>query len=363
MMTTTANNWAMLCLSPAKGGLEMLAVDAVKNIENFYFAIVLENSWIAKELQQNNTVVFHQQKPSKLPLASAYKIAVWIINNKIDLLHIHWTKDLLIAVLIKKILANKGYPIKLVVSRHMSLSRPKKDLYHRWLYTAVDTYISVCNFVHNQAKQRLPINIDRLHQVYPGVTAGEQATRLPFDINNEILNITVLGRLEPNKGQYLILKALAAINNKNIHCHFVGHVMDEHYLNELGTLAQDSGVSEQVTFHGFIDNPARYLSHFDALVLTTHCETFGLVLIEAMRAGTMVIGSNCGGVLEIIEHKKTGLLFESKNAIDLAKQLQWLLDNPNPVKHLCLAGERKAKQLFDKEKNYRQLKHVLDNII
>lgn len=341
----------------------MLAVDTVKNIEHFSFAIVLEDSWIAEELQQNKTTLFYQKKPSKLPLLSAHKIAQWIIKNKIDLLHIHWTKDLLIAVLIKKILAKKHHPIKLVVSRHMSLSRQKKDAYHRWLYTTVDAYISVCNFVHSQAIQRLPIEMERLHRVYPGVMATQQALNSPFVINQQKINLIVLGRLEPNKGQYLMLQALAAMNNKNIHCHFVGHAMDDKYLNELASLAQDLDITEQVAFSGFVDNPTRYLSQFDALVLTTHCETFGLVLIEAMRAGILTLGSNCGGVVEIIDHKETGLLFESKSANDLAKQLQWVVDNPNESKRIASSGERKAEQLFDQEKNYRQLGHVLENVI
>jgi len=359
---TTRNNWAMLCMSPAKGGLEMLAADTVKNIEHFSFAIVLENSWIAEELQKNKIALSYQKKPSKLPFLLASKIAKWIVENEIDLIHIHWTKDLLLAVLIKKILATQRYALKLVVSRHMSLSRPKKDVYHRWLYTSVDAYVSVCDFVHSQAKQRLPIDAERLHQVYPGVEAIQQESSLPFSIDEQKLNIIVLGRIEPNKGQYLMLQALAAMDNKEVHCYFVGHAMNDQYLGELATLAQELGVSEQITFSGFVDNPSRYLSHFDALVLTTHCETFGLVLIEAMRAGLFIIGSNCGGVLEIIEHKKTGLLFESKSADSLAKQLQWRLDNSSEAKQLSLAGEQKAERLFDKQKNYLQLKHVLENI-
>ena len=359
---TRTQNWAMLCMSPAKGGLEMLAVDTVKNIEHFSFAIVLENSWIAEELKLNKTSLCHQNKPSKLPLFLAIKISKWIMDNNINLLHIHWTKDLLLAVFIKKILARKHYKIELVVSRHMSLSREKKDVYHRWLYTSVDAYISVCNFVHNQAKRRLPIPIEQLHHVYPGVVATPQSIEPPFLIHENKLNIIVLGRLEPNKGQYLMLQALAALENKEIHCHFVGHAMDESYLDELAALAQQLGITENVTFHGFLDKPSRYLSHFDALVLTTHCETFGLVLIEAMRAGILTIGSNCGGVLEIINDKETGLLFKSKNSDDLAKQLQWLIDNPAKSKQLSLAGQKKTDQLFGKDKNYLQLKSILENI-
>ena len=352
----------MLCLSPAKGGLEMLAADTVRTIAPFSFAIVLENSWIAKDLQQNATILFRAKKPSKVPLLLATQIAQWIIEMNIDLIHIHWTKDLLLAVLIKKILAKKKVFIKLAVSRHMSLSRSKKDAYHRWLYLSVDAYISVCDFVHQQAKQRLPVELKRLHHIYPGVNATPQTITSPFATNNHRYNLIILGRIEPNKGQYLMLQALATLNNPDIHCHFVGHAMDDDYVAEITGLSHELAVANAVTFHGFIAEPAQYLSHFNALVLTTHCETLGLVLIEAMQAGIVTLGSRCGGVVEIIEHKKTGLLFESKNADDLAMQLQWLIDNPKESKQLALAGKKKAEHCFNKEKNDRKLHSVLENI-
>lgn len=75
--------------------------------------------------------------------------------------------------------------------------------------------------------------------------------------------------------QLLILQALAAINNKNIHYHFVGHAMDENCLNELATLVHDMAVTEQETFHRFIANLAFYLYHFNALATATYYETFG----------------------------------------------------------------------------------------
>lgn len=56
----------------------------------------------------------------------------------------------------------------------------------------------------------------------------------------------------------------------------------------------------------------------DAVVLTTECETFGLIMIEAMMAGVVVIGSNSGGVPEIIDHLEHGLLFNVFDAQDLS---------------------------------------------
>jgi len=359
------NNWAMLCLSPAKGGLEMVAVDTVKNIAQFGYAIALEKSWVAESLPNLTDRNIYLSSPLSMrhfPYFTALKIAQWIKKKNISLLHIHWAKDLPLAALVKKILIAKHYRLQLVVSRHMSLPHPKKSIYHRWLYTSIDTYISVCDFVHKQAKRNLPIAINKLYKIYPGVDGVKQTASLPFAIDLHKINIIVLGRLEPVKGQHLMLQALADLSQPNIHCYFVGHAMDESYLSELKALAKSLSVTSNVTFCGFIQNPAQYLSHFNALILTTRCETFGLVLIEAMRAGILAIGSRAGGVTEIIEHQKTGLLFETENARALAEQLEWFITHPSEINTIALEGKKRAEQLFDKKTNYQLLENILDNL-
>ncbi len=355
----------MLCLSPAKGGLEMVAVDTVKNIAKFGYAIALEKSWIAESLSNltgRNIYLSSALSMRHFPYFTALKIAQWITENNISLLHIHWAKDLPLAALVKKILIAKHYKLQLVVSRHMSLPRPKKSIYHHWIYTSIDAYVSVCDFVHEQAQRNLPVARGKLYKIYPGVDSIEQAANLPFAINPHKINIIVLGRLEPVKGQHLMLQALADLSQANIHCYFVGHAMDESYLSELKALAKNLGITSKVTFCGFIQNPAQYLAHFNALILTTRCETFGLVLIEAMRAGILAIGSRAGGVTEIIEHQKTGLLFETENALALAEQLEWLIMHPSEINEIALEGKKRAEQLFDKKTNYQLLEKIIDNL-
>ena len=100
---------------------------------------------------------------------------------------------------------------------------------------------------------------------------------------------------------------------------------------------------------------------FDAVVLASKCETFGLVLPEAMRAGVAVVGSNCGGVPEIIEHDKTGLLFESENVEDLNRQLRKLIDEPEFCQKLAKAGKTDADERFSEEKHFQRLLEIFQN--
>jgi glycosyltransferase involved in cell wall biosynthesis len=91
-------------------------------------------------------------------------------------------------------------------------------------------------------------------------------------------------------------------------------------------------------------------------------ETFGLVLPEAMRAGIAVIGSNAGGVPEIIEHGKTGLLFEPKNTDDLKAQILKLCSDRNLLEKLAAQGMAKANTVFNDDKHFASLVDIFQKL-
>ena len=98
---------------------------------------------------------------------------------------------------------------------------------------------------------------------------------------------------------------------------------------------------------------------FDVVVLLTYCETFGLVLVEAMRAGVAVIGTDAGGVPEIIEHNKTGLLIPPGDTGTLADELVKLYDDADLKSRLARAGKNRADREFNSELHFNKLEQLL----
>ena len=87
----------------------------------------------------------------------------------------------------------------------------------------------------------------------------------------------------------------------------------EHHL-ELVNLATELGISDKIVFLRSITNEQRILllRNTDILLYTPENEHFGIVPVEAMYMGCIVIACNSGGPLESIAHFKTGFLLESK---------------------------------------------------
>jgi len=96
----------------------------------------------------------------------------------------------------------------------------------------------------------------------------------------------------------------------------------------------------------------------DAVVLASKRETFGLVLIEAMQVGTAVIGANSGGVVEIIDDEKTGLLFESQNHESLAMSIEKLVNSPELISTIAKSGQNKCDEKFSNELQFEKLSKV-----
>lgn len=84
-------------------------------------------------------------------------------------------------------------------------------------------------------------------------------------------------------------------------------------------------------------------------------ETFGLVVIEALAHGTPVIASRIGGVSEIVEHAKTGLLFMPGDQHDLIRQIHWLRNNPQQVSKMRQEARLRFLAKYSAECGYERL--------
>ena len=353
-----------VCMSSGFGGLELYVLKVANFLsENNFHSKVLtkRNSFLYKKLSDNKilsdsfTSVFYH-----FPLFSAIKLSRYIDKNDIDILHIHWGNDLFLAVLAKVFSSRK---VKIIYTRQMSLTRKKNDVYHRFLYKNVDAYLVITKALFDDAIKYLPIKKENVHLLYYGVPAADkniidcEQYFTESGMDNSKFRLAIFGRIEKGKGQHLVVEAVKNLTkqDKKIQLGIIGHAMDESYFDTLKTDIIKHKLESNVFYLGFHNQPTSIMPCFDAVVLATKCETFGLVLPEAMRAGVAVIGSNCGGVPEIIEHKKTGLLFESENAMDLTRQLSKLVDDKEYCATLAKAGKKDADDRFSEEVHFEKL--------
>jgi len=362
----------ILCLSPSRGGLELYTLEEIRQLTargHDCHAVVVENGYLLQALKKENiscTVITVKFK--RLPLIAAIKLKNLVKEFKADILHFHWVNDLYLAALTKA-LTNDSF--KLVHSRHMNYTRSKKDIVHRWYYKKIDLLLVGTKVLLQQAKQYLPIEANNIQLLYLGTakpTTDISSCRALFDddqFTDRKLNLAVFGRIEDGKGQHIAIQAVTKLiaKKKDISLTMIGHTMDQEYQARLVSDISVNQLNEFIRFKGFLENANSYMSCFDVVVLSTHCETFGLVLIEAMRAGVAVIGTNDGGVPEIIEHGTSGCLVEPKNVESMQQAIEKLYGDSDFRRQLASAGKERADDLFSNERHYPKLEAVLSSTL
>lgn len=362
-----------LCLSDGVGGLELYAVrcaDQLRTRGVDCIAVGSPGTMFSQRMQEQQTKTIPLvSRFDVLPWFAARKLAKIIDNEAVDIIHMHWGHDLNLAVLAKKAARR---PVKLVYTRQMAITRNKHDWYHRFLYTHVDLYLTITDELAAAAKQFLPMPKSSIQRLYYGVDRPapmdldrreEVRKSLGIKTNNDFA-IGLVGRIEQGKGQHLLIDAVSRLHEEGlpVHATIIGPVMDEEYFISVQNSVRDGGLQEVVTFYGSLHNPIEIMGAFDVVVLATKKETFGLVLIEAMRSGVAVIGTDAGGVPEIIEHDQTGLLVKPQDANDLADKLRKLYQDSNHRRHLAENGRQKADRLFTTETHYEQLVRYFEDL-
>lgn len=165
--------------------------------------------------------------------------------------------------------------------------------------------------------------------------------------------ISLVGRISNWKGQFLLLDALGILKQQSklvgVKVAIVGDTAPgkEFLLEELQQKIAVLELQSVVSHISFVNDvwPVWYGSDI-AVVPSTEPEPFGMVAIEAMSAGTPVIAAGHGGLLDIIEHQKSGLLFEPRNANALADAVAQLLASPDLAAEIAHAAKLRQASCF-----------------
>lgn len=359
-----------LCLSDGVGGLELYTVRTMKHLAQIgceCLAVVQGGTMLAERMQEEGLRAITIRRWNRLlPFKAARRLAAIIDREAIDVLHMHWGKDISLAVLAKRYAERR---VKLVYTRQMMITRSKKDVYHRFLYRHIDLYLAITRQLRDKARKFLPMPEQAIQLLYYGVAQPNllsaeqlQSIRHAFGAHESVdAIIGLVGRIEEKKGQHLLIEAMQILRKQGLSTQatIIGYVVDDVYFSRLQAQVTRLGLQENITFYGSHKNPIDIMQAFDIVVLATEMETFGLVLIEAMRSGVAVVGTNAGGVPEIIEDGISGLLFEPGNAADLAAKLKRLCVDSDMRNKVATAGKARADKLFALEQHYQNLKIFL----
>jgi colanic acid/amylovoran biosynthesis glycosyltransferase len=169
---------------------------------------------------------------------------------------------------------------------------------------------------------------DKLIHVPLGIDATEFAPG-PRRAISRPPSILSVGRLAPEKGQALLLEAIAGLNSEGrpVHLRLVGDGPDRSWLENR---AAELGIASHVEFAGWVDQD-RLMALYretDLFVLSSLAEGIPMVLMEAMAMQIPCVAPCITGIPELIEHGVDGMLFAVADVEDLTNNIRSLLNSP-----------------------------------
>jgi glycosyltransferase involved in cell wall biosynthesis len=148
--------------------------------------------------------------------------------------------------------------------------------------------------------------------------------RQSLSIPGDRIVVGFLGRLDVCKGIDLLIEAAAVLCAEDQRYHFV-IVGEGSQRQQLESMVRRLGLGERVTFTGLREKPEEIMAAFDVAAIPSRREAFGISAVELMRMRVPVIASPVGGLAEIVQHEKTGLLLPRLDAASLAKAVRRLV--------------------------------------
>lgn len=148
-----------------------------------------------------------------------------------------------------------------------------------------------------------------------------------IEFSQDDFKIVSVGRLSPEKGFDLLIKAVAELAPKypQLKLYILG---DGPLKGTLKSLVEQLGIQNHVYFLGQRRNPFFIVKRADVFALTSHYEGQSMVILEALTVGTHVLASDIIANRYVLEDEKYGMLVE-KNEVDIAKGLEQFINGTN----------------------------------
>lgn len=218
----------------------------------------------------------------------------------------------------------------------------------RWVWRRADLVVSVCESLGRLAQQTDPT------LSFEVVGNGVDTRRFrPADGKRsdspEVVRCIAVSRLTPRKNLDTLIRAFARLPRGRYRLEVVGSGTEE---TALQSLAAALALGADVEFAGAVDHgelPEHY-RRADLFTLVPHSEAYGNVFAEAIASGLPIVGSDVGGVTELVEHDRNGLLVHPDDPAALALAIECLGEDPALRARIAKQNREKAETLLSSER-------------
>ena len=352
------------------GGTERQMTELIRRLDRSRFRVHVacfekRGAWLPRIAERAASIVEFPIRGFARPatLAALLRFAKWCRHERIDVVQ---TCDLYANVFGLPAAALAGVPVRIGSRRELNPDKtPGQIRLQRQAYrcatTVVANSVAARDFLLEEGLAAESIAVisngvdhDSTATATPDVWLPALAGRLP---EKPRTRVKTLANLRPEKSNETLIAAadLLASDFPDVEFQIVG---DGPRRAELEGLVRAHGLERRVQFLGHREDVAQLLAEADIFVLPSRSEAFPNGAIEAMAAGLPVVASATGGLLDLIEHGHTGLLFEPGNPAALADALRHLFTDRGIASAIGQRAQTQVRQRYSFERMVRSFEDL-----
>ena len=202
------------------------------------------------------------------------------------------------------------------------------------------------------------VDLDRFIKLNIDIKTKKKELNIPQDY----YVIGTIGRLVPIKGHKYLIAASKRIIEEFPKTVFV-FVGDGFLKSVLERQAENLGIRKNIIFTGWRKDVPEILFLFDILIFPSLNEGMGRVMIEGMSLEKPIVASNVGGICNLIEHGKNGILVPPRNPDALGKAISKLMRNKKLAEGLGKIGEMEVYPKFDASTMVKKIDDLYESLL
>ena len=296
-------------------------------------------------------------------LIFGYRLGKILKNGKYDILHIHvggysgfptWIAGVL---KIKAIVSihSVQFPAYNSILKLPTLAKLRSVYFRKSLNYAVgycDSLIGVSRACIDELRVDPSLMESKTHVIHHGVKIPNPKTvneRMGFtkSLNwpSESRIIITVGRFSPEKNHETVIQVFSEVLSSKQSARLV-LVGDGLMRSEMEADVRRRRLDDYVAFMGHKEGAAEMMGHCDIMLMPSLHEGFGIVAIEGAAAGLPFVGSNVGGLAEVVLNGETGFLFDPLDIKGMALAVKRLLDDNELYSRLSSNARLRAENYF-----------------
>ena len=338
------SNTAIICLSPNSGGMEIDSIKLAKKLSSYTHITMIakKDHFIANK--KETYVNVNGIKLETIKFSS--KLSFSIIKNTRKIIKKNNIKNVIFfgASELKSLYFSfLGLDINLIVRHGTTKSRPKKDWFHRLIYSNVNYHVSICKHLKKNVEYIIPFGKKtQAKLIYSSFDFEE-----PKQIKQDKLTLLHIGRIAQGKGQIDAIKACEVLVKNNIDFNFniVGG-FEESYEKEFMKFYEQCSYKDKINLIGFTSEVDIFIQKADIFIFPSYGEGLSNAFLEAISNNLVCLTYQNTSFPELQE---LGLYFnmaENKNIDNLKKKLLHIIQILDIEKNKSQKNHNLSKKLF-----------------